>query len=423
MPRTIRDQIGRRGIPLIMAICAVLLVAPAGVAPAQEASSTPPAAGLPPSEIGPDAPHLQTVAQGVVGLDGPVVWRVREVSLLGSTAPETGGFSFVLQRTGTGLVRNELTGRRTRLEPGEAFFMPTGDPFVRTAVGDDPVVAWIIEMVAPDQPAILGLEGGTVLVTTPEISDYPAGSFDAELMRAVLLPDESIAVSTRTGPALLMVTSGRVRAGAEDDAEPGTVSAGTGELLTGPVTITNDQPQAAVVVIAAIGEAVDGAEFSVAQAEPDVAEPEVAAPPPTAAPPVIVAEPPPPTAAPQPPPSGGDSDSDNLTDEQEAAIGADPLNPDTDADGIADGDEINIYGTDPLSNDTDGDGLLDGEEVFNFGTNPLSSDTDGDGLTDNDEIYTHGTNPVVADTDGDGVPDGEEVLIFGTDPLDPASAP
>ena len=238
------------------------------------------------------------------------------------------------------------------------------------------------------------------------------------------MPDESIVVSTRTGPALLMVTSGRVRAGAEDDAEPGTVSAGTGELLTGPFTITNDQPQAAVVVIAAIGEAVDGEEISVAQAEPDVVAPEAAPPPPTAVPPVIAVEPPPPpTAVPQPPPSGGDSDSDNLTDEQEAAIGSDPLNPDTDADGIADGDEINIYGTDPLSNDTDGDGLLDGEEVFNFGTNPLSSDTDGDGLTDNDEIYTHGTNPVVADSDGDGVPDGEEILIFGTDPLDPASAP
>jgi hypothetical protein len=45
--------------------------------------------------------------------------------------------------------------------------------------------------------------------------------------------------------------------------------------------------------------------------------------------------------------------------------------PDTDADGISDSDEINIYGTDPLNPDTDGDGFNDGEEIAT-GSDPNS---------------------------------------------------
>lgn len=406
-----------RRFALISTLISTLLLAPASGVLAQEADSSPTPAGLPPSEINPAAPHLQTVAQGIAGLEGPVVWRVREVSLMGTTAPEIGGFSFVLQRTGTEIIRNEQTGRRTRLEVGEAYFMSTGDAFVRTAIGDDPVVAWIVEMLAPDQPATLGLEGGTVLLTTDEITDYPTGSFDIEMMRTVVMPGESITLPGQTGPALLLVTSGRVQAASEGEGEAQPVSAGTGNLFSGSITVANDEAQAAVVVLVSVGEAVEGAEVPVTQAAPQVVEP---TPVPAQPDPTPV---PAPTEVPAPAPTGGDSDGDNLPDDQEAVYGSDPLNPDFDGDGLADGDEVYMYGTDPTSNDTDGDGLIDGEEVFGFGTNPLSSDSDGDGLIDADEIYTYGTNPTVFDTDGDGVPDGEEVLIYGTDPLDPGSAP
>jgi len=54
---------------------------------------------------------------------------------------------------------------------------------------------------------------------------------------------------------------------------------------------------------------------------------------------------------------------------------------DTDADGLSNDDEINIYGTDPTNPDTDGDGLNDGAEVA-LGTNPLDEDTDGDFVCD-----------------------------------------
>jgi hypothetical protein len=66
-----------------------------------------------------------------------------------------------------------------------------------------------------------------------------------------------------------------------------------------------------------------------------------------------------------------DQDADNVSDELEPGLGLDPTNPDTDGDGVADGDEGNIYGTDPLNGDTDGDGVGDGEELFGIHTDPL----------------------------------------------------
>jgi hypothetical protein len=88
-----------------------------------------------------------------------------------------------------------------------------------------------------------------------------------------------------------------------------------------------------------------------------------------------------------------DLDGDNYPDALEPELGLDPTNPDTDGDGVADGDEINIYGTDPLNSDSDGDGLSDGTELFDSRTDPLVWDTDGDGVSDGDEVLNGGTNP------------------------------
>ena len=66
-----------------------------------------------------------------------------------------------------------------------------------------------------------------------------------------------------------------------------------------------------------------------------------------------------------------DLDADNYADDLERDLGLDPNNADTDADGIADGDELTIYGTEPTIYDTDGDGVADGEELFGIETDPL----------------------------------------------------
>ncbi len=91
-----------------------------------------------------------------------------------------------------------------------------------------------------------------------------------------------------------------------------------------------------------------------------------------------------------------DPDADGLTNDEEALIGTNPNDPDTDDDGINDGAEVDMAAgnacPDPLDGDSDGDGLLDGEEL------------DSDPQTD----------PCDADTDDDLIPDGDDP--FPTDP-------
>jgi hypothetical protein len=112
-----------------------------------------------------------------------------------------------------------------------------------------------------------------------------------------------------------------------------------------------------------------------------------------------------------------DSDGDGLTNDEEAKLGTDPFNPDTDGDELGDGREVKELTTNPLSADTDGDELSDGDEVLRRSTDPLNPDTDGDALSDGDEVR-RGTDPLNPDTDRDGLKDGDEVQI-GTDPLNP----
>jgi hypothetical protein len=124
-----------------------------------------------------------------------------------------------------------------------------------------------------------------------------------------------------------------------------------------------------------------------------------------------------------------------LPDAAELLHGSDPLDPDTDGDGIPDGAEF----------DYDDDGLNDGDEFYTYTTNHAvtvtptahsginithltgypafliiggfdNPDSDLDGLTDGQEVHTYHTDPTLSDTDGDGFSDGEEVR-WGTDPL------
>lgn len=80
--------------------------------------------------------------------------------------------------------------------------------------------------------------------------------------------------------------------------------------------------------------------------------------------------------------------------------------------------------------DTDHDGVRDrfetGTGIYvsptDTGTSPTNPDSDGDGLTDGQEVNTYHTNPNLADTDGDGFNDGFEVST-GFDPNSAASTP
>jgi hypothetical protein len=172
-----------------------------------------------------------------------------------------------------------------------------------------------------------------------------------------------------------------------------------------------------------------------------------------------------------------DCDDDGIGDGAERANGTDPLNPDTDRDGLWDGPTIGnhigewVNNSNPLLNDTDKDGLLDGPwnattgqlGEFNSSTDPTKWDTDGDGMPDGWEVangfnatnatdgwmdrdkdglnntleysygrpdgweeangtWLNGTNVSYWDTDHDGLPDGWEDHRYGLDPLNASDA-
>ena len=133
-----------------------------------------------------------------------------------------------------------------------------------------------------------------------------------------------------------------------------------------------------------------------------------------------------------------DTDQDELPDYYEEEIGTDPLNPDSDGDGLPDGYEYWELITDPLLADSDNNGISDADEDFDkdnlsnieeykLGTDPYNNDSDEDGLLDGDEVNKFKTNPLVVDTidyeldsDADGLADGIEMRL-GTDLNDPDS--
>ncbi len=134
-------------------------------------------------------------------------------------------------------------------------------------------------------------------------------------------------------------------------------------------------------------------------------------------------------------PLNQDSDLDGLNDGIEDAnrngqlnaLESSPVNPDSDADGLLDGEEDanhdgQIAGdtsndrtgfpgeswteTDPLNGDTDGDGILDGDEDVDS-NGLIAGDTNGNRVMEDAEMWTE-TNPLNSDTDADGIVDGTD---------------
>lgn len=70
------------------------------------------------------------------------------------------------------------------------------------------------------------------------------------------------------------------------------------------------------------------------------------------------------------------------------------LSDDPDEDGL-NRDQEALLGTNPRSPDSDADGLADGEEALNLSTSPLQTDSDGDGVGDLEELRA-GTSPIQA---------------------------
>ncbi len=149
--------------------------------------------------------------------------------------------------------------------------------------------------------------------------------------------------------------------------------------------------------------------------------------------------------------AGTDTSSPSFVIDADPASTTNPNDPDSDDDGLQDGEEdangdgatVSTIGdstgagsgeTDPNNADTDGDGLNDGTEVAGSGplsgvgsTDPLDTDTDDGGVADGTEVLTNGTDPTAgngaddmgtgpgpdpnADADADGIPDTVEMGV------------
>jgi alpha-tubulin suppressor-like RCC1 family protein len=79
----------------------------------------------------------------------------------------------------------------------------------------------------------------------------------------------------------------------------------------------------------------------------------------------------------------GDPDKDGLPTWREVLLGTDPLNADSNGNGVPDGVEAAAHSANA---DTDGDGVPDALELLR-GTDPFLADTDGDGVNDRLDAY------------------------------------
>jgi hypothetical protein len=129
-------------------------------------------------------------------------------------------------------------------------------------------------------------------------------------------------------------------------------------------------------------------------------------------------------------PAGTDVTKGHFVPDADPSTTTNPIDPDTDHGGVRDGsedpnhngkiDDGELDPNDPADDvtppvDTDGDGLSDDEEKH-LGTNPMDADSDDDGLLDGEEpnpsVDTDGDgliNPLDPDSDDDGLFDGTEL--------------
>jgi len=193
-----------------------------------------------------DTGHPAVMAHGLAFLTGDqAVWQVREVEpdpSPGSTE-EVSNAAIVYQVTGSSVIRNDLTGKRALLSPGEVFFKSGGDPYTTFADSDDSVI-WIFEVVGSD------LVAGDAFYESPLIDDFDQGVFDFQIIRYVLEPGDVATLPAHTGTALVLSTDGNIDIEADGLSLLGT---GNGQLVTLDATVANNSSDAVTFMMLAFG--------------------------------------------------------------------------------------------------------------------------------------------------------------------------
>lgn len=206
---------------------------------------------------GPGAPAV--LAHGLSYVSGDdVVWQVRQIEVpdVEDAKSDTSDEAILLQRDGSSVIRNNATGKRSLMNPGEAFFRASDDSYTLMAE-DSGSVAWWFELVDPDDVDL------DAFYESPVIGNVDEGVYDMMMTRYVLQPGESADLPDNSGAAMIMPTSGEIQV--DMDGELSVLGSGDGQSLQDTTMVTNDGTRPAVFVYVYLGEEVSDATAGAAQ--------------------------------------------------------------------------------------------------------------------------------------------------------------
>lgn len=200
---------------------------------------------------GPGFPAV--LAHGLAYVSGDeMVWQVRETDMPSADKARstTSGAAIMLQRDGSSIVRNDVTGKRAKMDSGEAYFRAAGDGYTVMAEGDTSVV-WTFGLARPDDVAMDAFYEG------PRIDNLREGVYDMMLTRYVLLPGDQVDLPAPTGAGLVMGATGEIEVDA--GGQRSVLAGGDGQTVTDTAVVANPGDSDAVFVYVHLGDEVSDA--------------------------------------------------------------------------------------------------------------------------------------------------------------------
>lgn len=204
-----------------------------------------------------------TIAHGLAYYDGDdLVWQVQDVKVpvISSASGKVSAPSIVVQREGQSIVRNDTTGKRALLNPGDAFFITAEDSYTIMAE-DDGSTIWKFSLVDPDDVA------SDAFYESPLLTAVRENTYDLQVIRYVLQPGDTADLPSNNGAGMVMPGAGEVQVdhGGQLSILGLDGSHGQGQVLRQPTSISNTGSEPTVVFYLMIGETVSDDSYAAPQ--------------------------------------------------------------------------------------------------------------------------------------------------------------
>lgn len=195
-----------------------------------------------------------TLAHGLAYYDGDdLVWQAQEVDVpvISEASSFTTESSIIVQREGQSIIRNDFTGKRALLNPGEAFFISSDESFTLMAE-DDGASVWKFTLVDPDDVA------SDAFYESPTITAVRDNTYDFSMVRYVLNPGETADLPSNSGAGLVMPGAGEVTVdhGGQLSLLGLDGTRGQGQMLRQPTSISNTGSAPTIVFYVMLGDTV-----------------------------------------------------------------------------------------------------------------------------------------------------------------------